>query len=221
MSRKELSHETWLDLSAAADYLGVHFTTLRRWADNGKISYMRTPGGRRRFSVSALEQFLKRFSEEATGGLAVTPSTYGPLERRAIDIARRSVRSLPVQGQGNWLTRLSDEQRAAMRGTGSRLMALLLQYNSRTEGGEAYLEEGRRISGEYGRVCCTVGLSLPDTVQVFQFFRRSILDAVHETGQLANGKDEESLRLYNRTIDFLDELMISLIVNYLHLQAQT
>jgi excisionase family DNA binding protein len=218
MSPKELSHETWLDLSSAAEYLGVHFTTLRRWANSGKISYMRTPGGRRRFSVSALEQFVKRFSEEAAGGLAITPAAYEPLERRAIDIARKSVRSLPVKG--NWLALLTDEQRASMRGTGSRLMALLLQYNSRIEGGEAYLDEGRRISGEYGQVCCSAGLSLPETVQVFQFFRRSILDAVHETGQLASGKDQESLRLYHRTIDFLDELMISLIVNYLHLQAQ-
>lgn len=218
MQQKEIAHETWLDLSKAAEYLGVHFTTLRRWADSGKISYMRTPGGRRRFSVRALEQFVKQFSEEAPGQLALTPASYEPLERRAIDIARESVRSLPAKG--NWLDHLNDEQRASMRGTGNRLMALLLQYSSRTDGGEAYLDEGRRISGEYGHVCFRAGLSLPDTAQIFQFFRRSILDAVHETGHLSTGKDDEGLRLYHRTVAFLDDLMISTIVNYLHMQEQ-
>lgn len=218
MQQKEIVHETWLDLSRAAEYLGVHFTTLRRWADSGRISYMRTPGGRRRFSLRALEQFVQRFSEEAASGLALTPAAYEPLERRAIDIARQSVRSLAAKD--NWLSRLNDEQRSSMRGTGNRLMALLLQYTNHTDGGEAYLEEGRRISGEYGKVCYTAGLPLPETVQIFQFFRRSILDAVHETRHLAEEKDEESLRLYHRTNDFLDELMISLIVSYLHLQSQ-
>jgi len=47
----------WLDLSDAAQFLDVHFTTLRRWADTGKINYIRTPGGRRRFSMADLEQF--------------------------------------------------------------------------------------------------------------------------------------------------------------------
>lgn len=219
MTPKEVSHETWLDLSKAAEYLGVHFTTLRRWADSGKINYMRTPGGRRRFSITALEEFVRRFTEKAAGGLALTPAAYEPLERRAIDIARQSVRSLPANA--NWLGRLNDEQRTSMRGTGNRLMALLLQYNSRNDGGgEAYLDEGRRISGEYGQVCYRVNLSLPDTVQIFLLFRRSILDAIHETRYLTEGRDEQGLRLYERTNAFLDELLISLIVSYLHQQTQ-
>jgi excisionase family DNA binding protein len=218
MPPKEITHETWLDLSKAADYLGVHFTTLRRWADSGKISFMRTPGGRRRFSLSSLEQFVKHFSEGTTGGLIISPTAYEPLERRAIDITRQSVRNLPATE--NWLGRLSDEQRTSMRGTGSRLMALLLQYNSHSDGGDAYLTEGQRISGEYGQICCKAGLSLPETVQVFLFFRRSILDAIHETQHLSEGEDAEALRLYNRSTDFLDNLMISLIISYLHMQAQ-
>ena len=30
----------WMRLSEAADYIGVHFTTLRRWTDAGEISYL-------------------------------------------------------------------------------------------------------------------------------------------------------------------------------------
>ena len=49
--------EQWLSLSQAAEMLGVHSTTLRRWADNGKITFMLTPGGHRRFALSDLNQF--------------------------------------------------------------------------------------------------------------------------------------------------------------------
>ncbi|MEZ4613334.1 MAG: helix-turn-helix domain-containing protein, partial [Caldilineaceae bacterium] len=48
----------WLTLSEASDFLGVHYTTLRSWADNGDIPVFRTPGGHRRFSVGDLRRFL-------------------------------------------------------------------------------------------------------------------------------------------------------------------
>jgi excisionase family DNA binding protein len=48
----------WLSLKDASDFLGVHFTTLRGWADRGEIPVFRTPGGHRRFSVADLRRFL-------------------------------------------------------------------------------------------------------------------------------------------------------------------
>jgi excisionase family DNA binding protein len=57
------SAEKLVDLAAAAAYLGVHFTTLRRWADAGKIAHIRTPGGRRRFSQTDLEQFRQSLNQ--------------------------------------------------------------------------------------------------------------------------------------------------------------
>jgi len=38
-----------LRLSQAAQLVCVHPETLRRWADNGKVRFVRTPGGERRF----------------------------------------------------------------------------------------------------------------------------------------------------------------------------
>ena len=49
---------TWLTLKEACDFLGVHYTTLRSWADKGEISVFRTPGGHRRFSLADLRRFL-------------------------------------------------------------------------------------------------------------------------------------------------------------------
>jgi excisionase family DNA binding protein len=39
-------------LAQAAQQLDIHPTTLRRWADNGDIPVMRTPGGHRRFAAT-------------------------------------------------------------------------------------------------------------------------------------------------------------------------
>lgn len=40
----------------AVRYLGVCANTLRRWADDGKIKYIRTPTGQRLYAVSSIEQ---------------------------------------------------------------------------------------------------------------------------------------------------------------------
>lgn len=216
-------HETWLDLSRAAEYLGVHYTTLRRWADAGEIAFIRTPGGRRRFSARVLAEFVQGLAQVQTSTAEILPADlpaadplpvkYRPLQTLAINNARASVRSLSISE--GWLGKLSPEQRLSMKGTGDRLMGLLLQYNSRSEGGETFLEEGKRITGEYSQVCSQIGMSLQETVHVFLFFRRSMLEAIYQTGYLGGNQDFEGQRLYMRTTDFLDVLMISLIDRYL------
>lgn len=204
--------ETWLDLSKAADFLGVHFTTLRRWADHGEIPCIRTPGKRRRFSVKALSDFLQASTQPAAA------PGHQPLQELAIDRARQQVQALQSQpnisGAGGWLARMDPQQRLYLKGSGHRLMALLLQYNSRCDSGEIYLDEGQRLMQEYSRACAQVGLSLPETVNVFLLFRRSILDAVHETGYLGGADDQEGRCLYQRTTEFLDALLLDLISSY-------
>jgi excisionase family DNA binding protein len=44
--------------SQAAHHLGVSISTVRRWSDAGHLKVYRTPGGQRRFSVAALDEFL-------------------------------------------------------------------------------------------------------------------------------------------------------------------
>ena len=57
------SQKRWMDLSEASAFLGVHFTTLRRWVDAGKAPCIRTPGGRRRFDRVELAAFLAAMHE--------------------------------------------------------------------------------------------------------------------------------------------------------------
>jgi excisionase family DNA binding protein len=52
----------WLTLGEAARFLGVAQSTIRKWADEGRVPAIRTPGGHRRFRRGELELFLARSS---------------------------------------------------------------------------------------------------------------------------------------------------------------
>jgi len=116
---------------------------------------------------------------------------------------------------------MTDSQRLYLRGTGNRLMALLMQYSSRESGNELYLEEGRKISREYGDICFQVGMSIEEAVEAFLMFRRPILEAVHETGALNGFSDPESLHIYQKTMTYLDDILTAMVGQYSSHQHST
>jgi excisionase family DNA binding protein len=206
-SNPSQNSKTWLSLSEAAHILGIHFTTLRRWADAGDIECLRTPGGRRRFKTEDVLHFLQQHQQAPISNL---PSVIGS---GLIDHTRREIQA---SGSSNetWMVQFSADQKQQFRQAGSRLTALLMQFSTRPENGGAFLEEGKRIAGEYGTICYQVGLSIAQTVRAFLFFQRSILDAVHETGFLGEINDAESHQLYQRASFFFDEMLMSLVGQY-------
>ncbi|MGC8779943.1 MAG: MerR family transcriptional regulator [Anaerolineae bacterium] len=202
----------WLDLSEAASYLGVHFTTLRRWTDDGKVPCIRTPGGRRRYRQSELTAFLaslqqgnRRPPAAANGAACLT----GRLPPKHIGIAGEP-----------WYGRLDEEMRATMRSGGQQLMAVLMQYATRNEGGEPFLEEGLRLARQYGIACQQAGLSLIETLRAFLLVQRSINDSLHQAGALAGAPDAETWRLYDRVATFLDAMLVALVGAYDQARAQ-
>ena len=48
----------WLSLSEVAEMLGVHPSTVRSWADQGRLPTHRTEGGHRRFRRADVELWL-------------------------------------------------------------------------------------------------------------------------------------------------------------------
>src|SRR5436309_1465477 len=55
----EPSPDVWLTLHEAATLLAVSPSTLRRWADAGRIPTQRTTGGHRRFDPPAVQQLAQ------------------------------------------------------------------------------------------------------------------------------------------------------------------
>lgn len=201
------SEETrWLDLSAAANYLGVHFTTLRRWTDAGEVPCIRTPGGRRRYRLAELTTFLASLQQGETRapGLIVAGSGLAALlPPKHIELAAEP-----------WYGRLDESMRATMRHGGQQLMAVLMQYATRSNGGEAFLEEGQRLASAYGEASRRAGLTLIETLHAFLVVRRSINDSVHQAGALAGAPDAETWRLYDRIATFLDAMLISTVAGF-------
>ncbi len=196
----------WLSLSEAADFLGVHFTTLRRWTDAGKAPCIRTPGGQRRFDQAELAAFLDSLRQGDSRAIAIVAEdefTAGPHKLTDVGVTEEP-----------WYGRLDDSQRAAMRNEGQQLMAVLLQYATRSNGGEVFLDEGRRLASQYGLACRGSGLSLVETTQAFIRVRRTIMDSVYEVGSLAGAPDADAWRLYDRMNNFLDAMLLATLESF-------
>lgn len=199
----------WLELADAARFLGVHFTTLRRWANNGKIPCMRTPGGRRRFLRADLERFLTD-ARGSTAGKAPLPASDAD---SANILVRQQLHRHAVEKE-HWLGSLSEMQRMRFKYSGQMMMGLLMQYNSRSQGGDAFLKEAERMSSDYGAVCRETGMSITDTARAFLFFRHSITDMIFDTSALEGPHDEETRRLFQRTSQFFDALLLAVLEGF-------
>lgn len=198
----------WLSISQAAHFLGVHFTTLRRWSDQGLIEYVRTPGGKRKYHQKALAAFLNQYREPVKES-----SAFLVLQDQAISRTRETLQSTGIY-QKAWYGQLSETQRVKMRSTGNRLVALMFHYTAHTENQERFLEEARSITCEYGKLCRQMGIGLSDCVQMFLLFRQPILHAIHETGRLPGTTDEEGLLLFEKMNHFLDNLLVAMVDAY-------
>ncbi len=196
----------WLKLSQAADYLGVHFTTLRRWADEGQVPCIRTPGGRRRFKKEELDAFMASLRQ---GETAPSP-TWQNLDSQ-VALVRAGHSGLQREP---WYGRLDEAHLHTMRGEGRQLMAVLMQYASRSNGGEVFLREGKSLATHYGQVCHAAGLSLVETARAFVLVRRAISDSICQAGALAGPPDADTWRLYDRSNHFLDTMLLTILAAF-------
>ena len=60
-------HEPLVSSTQAAEILGVHVASVKRWADQGRLRCIRTPGGHRRFPLAAVRALGDDFSSDPVG----------------------------------------------------------------------------------------------------------------------------------------------------------
>ncbi|NND72909.1 MAG: helix-turn-helix domain-containing protein [Rhodothermales bacterium] len=158
-----------LSLSKAARKLGVHPTTLRRWADQGDILVMTTPGGHRRFPLSEIER-IKRTGRQRKG-----------LATEIVDRVRADSRErLAAHAGESWLQKFEDTERVRLRSMGQEVLQLLKEYlddNSSAGSDTSNLERIRKIGTDYGSLAAGVDLSLSELLEATSFFRDSTLES--------------------------------------------
>jgi excisionase family DNA binding protein len=198
----------WLSLTEASELLGVHATTLRRWADAGSIPCFRTLGGHRRFRVVDLTAWMR--GKQTT---MVTPQS-DALVQNAVGFTRQEMAERQVAGESWYLAFDREDDRQQMRDTGRRLFGLAIQYMSRTRNHEPVLREGRWIGEFYGRQCAQRGIALVDTVRALFFFRESLLRAARPGQAILGQYDAEDVRIHRQLRHFMDEVMYACLASY-------
>lgn len=198
--------QQWLTLKDASEFLGVHFTTLRAWADSGEIRVFRTPGGHRRFSLADLRRFL----EERAGQAVVKNET--ALVEAAITLARKGLRSLP-QGQENWRYPLDADADDSRRQRGRQLFSLAIAYVLKPNQRLRLLEEGRKLGREYGAEARQSRVGLAATGRAVRFFRSQLIAAV-QNEEHSQGMDADDVRVQWLIDQFLDEVLYAVLDGY-------
>lgn len=179
--------EPAIGLSEAAALTGVSISTLRRWADEGRIPSYRTAGGHRRFREDDLRAAIAPVRSPAEGADA-----FGGL---ALARIRRQL-AAPRTRDLEWLHGIDDAARDRLRLLGRHLMATVDEYLTRRRPRAAVLAEARQFGLMYGREMATANCTVRQGVEAFTFFRRGLEEAArrHAAQQHLSPAEFDDLR---------------------------
>lgn len=193
----------WLSIDAACRILGVDQSTLRRWSDQGRIPVFRTPGGHRRYNEEDLRAFLRgetrprrRMSRQVLTDLSFSGYEAGYLHQ---------ARSRP------WYNAYDNAQIDELRTLGRRLVELAVRTIAGRGDRDQLLDEGRRIGRRYGSISAAAGLTAPDAVEAFLFFRTPVIQAVTRFIEEEDIPPNRALRIFAEMTQFLDQVLIATV----------
>jgi excisionase family DNA binding protein len=199
----------WLSIAQASELVAVDQSTLRGWADSGRVRSFRTPGGHRRF----FRDGLTAMTEQRASPREVSES----LEETALRRIRRRLsaeQTAQSSSPGGWMERLSLEGRTRLRLFGRRLLDLSVAYTTQRRHRAAILEEVRAIGEEYGLDLGRSGVPLEQMVEAFIFFRNSLFDAVRDSVAHGPLRGNDISHLWGQTEQLTDQVLLSMVRAY-------
>jgi excisionase family DNA binding protein len=200
----------WLTLGEASKTLGVTPNTLRRWADRGQIPSFITPGGHRRFPVTAVQALVPagRTRRPALATIGASSDQMARAYRRARPLARKHE---PLA----WMANLSEAELNGFRQRGIQLVAdLLAHLDAEREEDAALLAAAELHASEYGRVAAGLGASLSDTVEGFLRFRKPFVDELAVLARRRRLDTRQATALLVDAESALDRLLVALMVGH-------
>jgi excisionase family DNA binding protein len=192
---------TWLGLQEASVLLGVSLSTMRRWADSGKVPVYRTAGGHRRFRRQELQSLLA--ADVTTAALSSSSAPSWPTDKQEMN-------------QQEWHRKVTDLAAAdRMRGLGQRLLGLLIQHvHSRTRESR-FLGEAGSVGTIYGKEAWSASISLQETVKAFLYFRRACTHLTSPaTGIIYPADLAEAAKLQDQIDAFMDTVLLGVLSGY-------
>jgi len=197
----------WLTLGEASRILGVDPDTLRRWADNGKVDVLKTPGGHRRFLRTSIEGMLPRPRHPVRQSLSAMGE---PPDRIAAEFLKR-VRS--DMAEQDWHSRFDETSLRWFRERGMRMSDLLIGYLDavRRPGRDQYLAQAAALGREYGVAAKERSLSLGEATQAFLFFRARFLAEIANVARRRGLEANQAATLFEEADRALDAVILALI----------
>jgi excisionase family DNA binding protein len=197
----------WLTLGEASRILGVDPDTLRRWADNGKVDVLKTPGGHRRFLRASIEGMLPRPRRPAHRSLSAIGE---PRDLIAAEFLKR-VRS--DMAEQDWHQQFDEPSLRWFRERGMRMSDLLIGYLDAAgrPRRDDLLAQAASLGTEYGVEAKRRGLSLGEATQVFLFFRARFLAEIANVARRRTLEAEQAASLFAAADRALDTVILALI----------
>ena len=193
----------WLSLSAAAELLGVHPSTVRSWSNKGLLPVHRTKGGHRRYKRSEV-QLLAQTAREVR---SVEPEDM-------LQSAVRNVRMQITEGRLQaepWYQKLDEDARAQYRQSARSLFQGLMTYLASTDKEDA-AHEAFAIGYEYASRARRYGMSYVDATRAFMFFRDTLIESVVKVYSQANVPSGKAWgEMLHNIHAFTDQILISLL----------
>lgn len=196
----------WLSLSAAADLLGVHPSTVRNWADQGKIPVHRTQGGHRRFRTRELDLWN-------TSQLAEGADDASVVVQNALGYTRFQIGEGLLEAEA-WYGKLDDQARLAYSKRGRELLRGLMKYMS-AEDDEDAEAEAHNQGYHHASLSRRYNLDVAEAVQAFLFFRNVLLESMLSVYESAAINSPHVWgNLIRKTSGYTDKILMTLLDTY-------
>lgn len=206
MTQEERGASNWLTTTEAAELLGVHPSTLRRWADEGQIPTMVTPGGHRRFARRDVVSF------GSPGPRSEAISEYGSIwAKQALSHTRSQI---VEHGSSKSMSAFDNGERDRSRQLGRRLLGLTLRYVSMQDGGEELLQQVREVGHQYAEAARSAGLDLQEALELAMFFRDSLLETTLELPAKTRLQPGANVQLLRRLNPVMNALQLAIVDRY-------
>lgn len=209
MSSKDLglpSNVRWLSLQEASKMLGVHPSTLRQWADSGKIPTVRTPGGHRRFAEADVRALLEPESLQPSGVQLLVQSALG---RTRLEISGGKL------SEQDWYQRFDETDKAEHRELGRKLLTMVMQYLTQPSDRPAILEDARALGRSYGERSLVNKLTLTEAVRAFLYFHDFLMDGVLQMSETVGQKvNVDLVGAYQQINTFISEVLVAMLQVY-------
>ncbi|MEO0557727.1 MAG: helix-turn-helix domain-containing protein [Bacteroidota bacterium] len=209
----------FLTVSQAAEHLGVHVGTIRRWTDDGTLPESRTPGGHRRIPAEAVER-LRRERLAASGetephGLISSEPEVNPADEawaeHAVVHARYQVRS---NTDAAWNQAYTGPERLHRRETGRQLVGLLLRHVADQGDADARGAELRRLAWGYALDMKDKGLPLTEALRATLFFRDVITESTAYYPRFEEQEPTDQVALMRSVNEFMNEVQLTIAQAY-------